>query len=153
MELTHYIVVRRDLPFGTILAMVTHAAGESFYAPLAQPEQPTSVGGSDAGNVQGAPSGGSSETVEQSGLSRKVGGSSPSPRTTLGPIAVVLGARNEKKLERLRVKLMDAGIPFVSIHEPDAPWNGQLMALGLVPTTDLMVSKMVNDFQLFKEMD
>lgn len=146
MDLTHYIVVRRDLPFGTILAMVTHAAGESFYAPLAQPEHSTSVERSDAGNVQGAPSGGSS--VKEHSQEGSVVQVHPP-----GPIAVVLGARNERKLERLRVKLMDAGIPFVSIHEPDAPWNGQLMAIGLVPTTDLRVSKMVNDFQLFKEMD
>ncbi len=29
MSLVHYIFVRRDLPIGTIAAMVTHAAGES----------------------------------------------------------------------------------------------------------------------------
>lgn len=32
--LTHYIIVRRDLPLGVLAAMVTHAAGES--APLYQ---------------------------------------------------------------------------------------------------------------------
>ena len=32
MPLTHYIVVRRDLPFGILAAQIAHAAGESFYA-------------------------------------------------------------------------------------------------------------------------
>lgn len=31
-ELAQYIVVRRDLPLGTMLAMVAHAAGESYGA-------------------------------------------------------------------------------------------------------------------------
>lgn len=31
MPLTHYVVVRRDLQVGVLLAMVAHAAGESFY--------------------------------------------------------------------------------------------------------------------------
>lgn len=31
MPLTHYCIVRRDLPFGVICAQLTHAAGESFY--------------------------------------------------------------------------------------------------------------------------
>lgn len=32
MPLTHYVIVRRDLPFGQICAQITHAAGESFFA-------------------------------------------------------------------------------------------------------------------------
>lgn len=28
---THYVIVRRDLPFGTTCAQIAHAAGESFY--------------------------------------------------------------------------------------------------------------------------
>ena len=31
MPLTHYIIVRRDMPLGVVCAQVTHAAGESFY--------------------------------------------------------------------------------------------------------------------------
>lgn len=31
MTLVHYIIVRRDLPLGLVLANVAHAAGESFY--------------------------------------------------------------------------------------------------------------------------
>jgi len=30
MSLTHYIIVRRDMPLGVVCAQVTHAAGESF---------------------------------------------------------------------------------------------------------------------------
>lgn len=31
MTMVHYIIVRRDLPLGIVLASVAHAAGESFY--------------------------------------------------------------------------------------------------------------------------
>lgn len=31
MPLTHYVIVRRDLPIGFGLAQLAHAAGESFY--------------------------------------------------------------------------------------------------------------------------
>jgi peptidyl-tRNA hydrolase len=32
MILTHYIIARRDLTVGDLVAQVAHAAGESFYA-------------------------------------------------------------------------------------------------------------------------
>ena len=47
--------------------------------------------------------------------------------------AVVLVAENESALESIRQRLVLACVPHVAIREPDAPWNGALMALGLEP--------------------
>ncbi len=51
-----------------------------------------------------------------------------------GTIAVALSARNETHLQVLGARLADAGIPFVPIVEGDGPYEGQLMALGLLPS-------------------
>ena len=53
-----------------------------------------------------------------------------------GTNAVILAARSEAELAALEYKLAQAGIPHVSIREPDSPWDGALTAIGLVPTTD-----------------
>lgn len=47
--------------------------------------------------------------------------------------AVVLVVANEPALEVVRARLARAGIAHVTIREPEAPWNGSLMALGLRP--------------------
>jgi len=47
--------------------------------------------------------------------------------------AVVLTTPSEESLEAVRVRLVRACVPHVAIREPDAPWNGQLMALGVEP--------------------
>lgn len=56
--------------------------------------------------------------------------------TVTGTHAVVLAARDERHLGRLAEHLADLGIPHHCIYEPDAPWFGALMAVGLYPTTD-----------------
>ena len=50
-----------------------------------------------------------------------------------GTFAVVLAAPNEKALKTIARRLAEACIRFVPISEPDPPYCGQLMALGLVP--------------------
>ena len=47
--------------------------------------------------------------------------------------AVALTTRDEAALEAVARRLRLVGIKFVEIREPDAPWNNQLMALGVVP--------------------
>src|SRR5271166_5973841 len=83
-HLTHYVLVRADLPRGLQAAMIVHAAGES----------------------------------------------SPGD---LGPdtFAVVLSCRDELHLALEADRLAAAGVPLVRVHEPDAPYHGALMALGL----------------------
>lgn len=47
--------------------------------------------------------------------------------------AVALGVRGESELLALEVQLHAADLAHVAIREPDAPWSGSLMAIGLVP--------------------
>lgn len=128
--LTHYIVVRRDLPFGVILASVAHAAGESFY------QCPRS------------------SVKEHLVANQEVGGLSPSGGSLFDPaqtVAVVLGARNESKLRGFGARVLMAKIPHVFIHETEGAFAGQLMAVGLVPGDRDHLRRHVNEFQMFKE--
>lgn len=86
----HYILVRRDLPFGVTLAQVAHAAAESGH--------------------------GQHHTVS------------------------VLGVKDEKALRKWAKRLSERGIPHGCIHEPDEPWNGALMAIGVDPGLRLRLS-------------
>lgn len=133
MRLTHYVVIRRDLPLGTMCAQIVHAAGESSYK-LHECRN--------------------SSVLERRVTSPEVGGSIPScgsifdiSKTT----AVVLGARNEGKLERLEQRLLKAGVQHVAVREPDAPYNGELMAIGLVPADRELVADYVREFNILCE--
>ena len=111
-DLTHYVIVRRDLPYGLTLAMVGHAAGESFYAySFSVPAAPLAM----------------------------------IPRCTI----VVLGARNEGKLEWLRKRLEAAHVSHVPFYESDPPYDGQLMSIGLVPGRKADLCEHVKDFALW----
>lgn len=130
-RLTHYIVVRRDLPLGVIAAQVTHAAGESFY-------------------LLASYSGGSMAASQEAGGERpptRANSRDDIPRAT----AVVLGARNESKLLSLERLLADHCVPHIAVREPDEPWNGQLMAIGLVPGPRGLLCRWVSDFDLLRE--
>lgn len=109
--LTHYIIVRRDLPLGVALAMTTHAAGES------------------------------------ASLYRDTLG-----RGFRGARSVVLGVKSERDLKRLAKKLQDKDVEFTVMHEYDPPYNGQAMAIGVVPTTDWYVGQSLKNIQLFREL-
>ena len=115
MALTHYIIVRRDLPLGVVCAQVTHAAGESF-------------GRWACGR--------STYDVWQSGTT-----------------AVVLGVGTQRRLLNLEKKLKRHHVPHVAVREPDAPWNGQLMAIGLYPTHRELVSPILDKFATIQTLD
>ncbi len=53
--------------------------------------------------------------------------------TPRGTIACVLGVPNEAAIKRVLKKLDKAGVKCNAIYEPDAPWNGALMAIGVWP--------------------
>lgn len=40
---------------------------------------------------------------------------------------------DDPTLAQLERKLLDAQIPHTAIREPEAPWNGALMAIGIAP--------------------
>lgn len=50
-----------------------------------------------------------------------------------GTHAVALGAEDESSLEKLERRLIKLGVPHHAIREPDSPWCGALMAIGVVP--------------------
>jgi len=56
--------------------------------------------------------------------------------TEPGTHAVVLSARNEKHLLKIEQRLTHYKIKYHSVREPDAPYNGELMAIGIFPTCD-----------------
>jgi hypothetical protein len=65
--------------------------------------------------------------------------------------AVALAARDEAHLEFIEAKLRRLSIPHTAIREPDFPWCGALMAIGLAPTADRSTTKKVTKgLQLIK---
>lgn len=102
-ELTHYCIIRKDLPLGVMAAQLIHAAGES-----------------SPGNL---------------------------PEHTF---AVCLAVSDEPALLALEERLARADIPHTAIREPDAPWNGQLMAIGIRPLDRTIVRKYLAQYPLLK---
>jgi peptidyl-tRNA hydrolase len=96
--------VRKDLLFGTILAQLVHAAGES------------------AQNI------------------------SVPPNTH----AIVLSVPDEKTLLSVEDKLLRAGIEISSIREPDEPYCGALMAIGIKPQPREKIRKLLSNLPLYK---
>lgn len=141
--LTHYIVVRRDLPVGVIYAQIAHAAGESFYQLASRgwtmPSDSIFPG---------------SSVLEHQTFSLEVGGSTPSRGSTFvaaETIVVVLGARNEQRLKRLEIALLDTGVIFTSIRETEGTYRGQLMAIGLMPGPKSVLAQHINQFHMFTD--
>lgn len=131
--LTHYIVVRRDLPFGVICASLVHAAGESFYALCRR-----------------------SSEKEHLVSNQEAAGSSPAVGPTFDPaqtVAVVLGARNEGRLRRLAQQLTVKAIPHVVVLETEGEFSGQVMAIGLVPGDKRELADCVREFHMFRELE
>jgi hypothetical protein len=152
--LTHYVVVRRDLPFGVILSMIAHAAGESFYK-LASCTM-TVAGDLAIGTMASGGYCSPSSVLERQTFSLEVGGSIPSGSSTLDPsttIAVVLGARNQARLDKLAQALLAEMVPCVEIRETDGEFAGQLMAIGIVPGDKAFLAPFVRDFHMFREME
>jgi hypothetical protein len=51
-----------------------------------------------------------------------------------GTHAVVLSVPNEAALELVEERLRTAKVRHVAIREPDSPWSGAIMAIGISPT-------------------
>lgn len=64
--------------------------------------------------------------------------------------AVVLAVPDEAALAREAAQLEKAGVAFVPIAEPDAPWNGALMALGLRPARKEVLRKHLSCLPLLR---
>jgi len=103
--LTHYVIVRSDLPAGILAANIVHAAGES-----------------SPGNL-------------------------PS-----GTHAIVLTVPDEPALRAMRARLELAQVAHVACEEPDPPYHGALMSLGLTPGRKEHLRRYVSSLPLLKKM-
>lgn len=69
---------------------------------------------------------------------------------TSGMHAVVLTVPSETALLAVSANLMSARIAHVRIEEPDAPYNGALMALGLRPMKKEVLKRYLSSLPLLK---
>lgn len=65
-------------------------------------------------------------------LFHAAGESSPG-KLAKGTFARVLQVADEAALKEIGWKLFSAGVKIAMVFEPDAPWNGQLMSIGVEP--------------------
>jgi peptidyl-tRNA hydrolase PTH2 len=64
--------------------------------------------------------------------------------------AVVLQVPDEAALLAVHARLVAAAIPCHLIREPDAPWNGQAMALGVAPLPRARVRPLLSNLPLLR---
>ncbi len=69
-----------------------------------------------------------------------------------GTRAVVLAAENQAKLLAIERNLLENGIVFTAIREPDPPYLGELMAIGIKPTDKSSVYPFLKKLPLLKEL-
>ena len=67
-----------------------------------------------------------------------------------GTIAVALSAEDEIELLRVEQRLLKYDIPHVSIREPDAPFYGELMAIGIKPGLKSQLRKHFSNLKLIR---
>ena len=103
--LTHYCIVRTDLPLGVVCAQLVHAAGESSPGKLAS-----------------------------------------------GTYAVVLGIPTAEKLLALEKKLIEENISHLAIREPDTPYCGEIMAIGILPMSREPLRKILGKLPLLRKL-
>lgn len=62
----------------------------------------------------------------------------------------MLAARDEDHLRTIACRLVDADLVHTEIHEPDAPYNGQLMAIGLMPIPRSVGRRTLSNLPLYR---
>ena len=77
-------------------------------------------------------------------------GESSSGDLSSGTHVVVLSARSEMELEEIARRLTLAGVRHVQIHEPDAPFHGALMAIGLAPARKEVMRQHLSSLPLLR---
>jgi hypothetical protein len=60
-----------------------------------------------------------------------------------GTRAIALMVDSEAELALLAERLELASIPIVMVREPDPPWSGALMAIGISPFADVRAARRV----------
>ena len=64
--------------------------------------------------------------------------------------AIALALPNERALRRFARRLGENGIVHRGIYEPDAPYHGQLMAIGIYPDRKSKLRKLLSKLPLLK---
>lgn len=65
--------------------------------------------------------------------------------------AIALSCQNENELLRLEFRLNQNNIEYVLIREPDAPYNGEAMAIGICPQPRTkLLKKLLSNLPLIK---
>lgn len=70
---------------------------------------------------------------------------------TAGTFAVALGASSEQQLLKLEERLTWEQVPHAAFREPDAPFNGALMSIGIEPVDRRHVRRFLKNFSLIGE--
>lgn len=89
------------------------------------------------------------QTIHAAGQSAQLPDASPASPPT---VAIALAARSDE-LAALARALADAGVHHVLVHEPDDPWRGALMAIGVVPSPRAFVRRFVAHLPLVRGKD
>jgi hypothetical protein len=89
------------------------------------------------------------QTIHAAGQSAQLPGALAAAPPT---IAVSLAA-SAGELADLSRALAAAGVPHVLVHEPDEPWRGALMAIGVVPTSRARVRRYLAHLPLVRRKD
>lgn len=69
-----------------------------------------------------------------------------------GATAVILEVKDEAKLLDVMYLLRDNGIQHVRINEDSLPYNGALMAIGVIPQERGKVGQLLKDLQTLKTL-
>jgi len=64
--------------------------------------------------------------------------------------AVVLAVPDEISLLSVEKKLLEAGIEISAIREPDEPYSGALMTVGIKPQTREKIRKLLSNLPLYR---
>lgn len=79
-------------------------------------------------------------------------GESSSPnKVPGGTYAVALEARDSDHLEEISSRLSKRGITHTCIHEPDPPYNGALLSIGVCPGKKNVVGRYLSDLPLVRD--
>lgn len=69
---------------------------------------------------------------------------------TPGTFAVVLGVDSAAALEAVDAQLAQHGVSRIMIREPDPPWNGQPMSIGVTPIARENVRGVLRHLRLYQ---
>jgi len=87
--------------------------------------------------------------VQAAQLVHAAGESSPG-NLPEGIYAIVLAVPNLAKILALERVLIEKAIPHKAIREPDWPWNGELLAIGIRPMDRKAIRKILSNLPLLK---